>query len=44
MRLFDALKSMQLDKSGRRSSVRLSTVWSEQQAPGEVLREYPRPI
>lgn len=43
MRLFDALKSMQLDKSGRRPSARLSTVWSEQQAPGGVLREYPRP-
>ena len=43
MRILDALKSMQLDKSERKSSASLSTIWSEQQTPDEVLQEYPRP-
>lgn len=43
MRIKDALSAMQMDKSERKATARLSTVWSEQQTQEEVLNEYPRP-
>lgn len=43
MRLFDALSAMKTSGSGGSQIQKLSTVWSEQINPNNILQEYPRP-